>query len=220
MTTSENIRSRILDAEAKFTANDSIAAFINEGELDQLQLELQEKIQAVLDTLVIDTAHDPNTMETARRVAKMYLLEVMKGRYSKVPELRTFPNTKKLDEMLIVGPISVRSMCSHHMVPIIGKCWVAVIPGEKLFGLSKFNRVCDWFMSRPQIQEEATVQLADFIEQQLNPVGVAVLVKAKHMCMTWRGVKDDSAEATTSVLRGVFAKNQDAKREFLSLIKE
>jgi GTP cyclohydrolase I len=109
-------------------------------------------------------------------------------------------------------------MCSHHLVPIIGKAWIAVIPGEKLFGLSKFSRVCDWIMSRPQIQEEATVQLADFIEEKLNPMGTAIVIKATHMCMNWRGVKD-TAEMTTSTLRGVFAKNDSARKEFLSLIK-
>lgn len=110
-------------------------------------------------------------------------------------------------------------MCSHHLVPIIGKCWIGVIPGEKLLGLSKFSRICDWIMSRPQIQEEATIQLADYIEKVLNPAGLAIVVKATHMCMQWRGVKDQAA-MTTSVLRGVMAKNPTAKQEFLEFIQE
>lgn len=201
-----------------FNANDCIAPYLTEESKKELQQEVQEKIQEVLKSLLIDTDNDPNTLETAKRMARMFFNEVMKGRYTKPPELRTFPNTKKLDEMLIVGPITVRSMCSHHMVPIIGKCWIGVLPGEKLFGLSKFARICDWIMSRPQIQEEATVQLADYIEKELNPAGLIIIVKASHMCMRWRGIKDE-AEMTTSVLRGVIAKNPAAKQEFLELIK-
>lgn len=201
-----------------FTANDSIAAYLTEENVQELQIEVQEKVQNLLEALIIDTEKDPNTAETAKRVAKMFIHEVMKGRYHKAPELQVFPNTRKLDEMMVVGPITVRSMCSHHLVPIIGSCWIGIIPGEKLLGLSKFSRICDWIMSRPQIQEEATIQLADYIEKVINPAGLAIVVKATHMCMQWRGVKDQ-ASMTTSVLRGVLAKNPAAKQEFLELIK-
>lgn len=218
VSTSEKIRSRLIDNEVCFTANDCITDFILEGELPELQKEVQEKVQALLEALVIDTTNDPNTEETSKRVAKMFINEVMKGRFHKPPELRTFPNTKKLDEMMVVGPITVRSMCSHHLVPIIGQCWIGVIPGNKLLGLSKFARICDWIMSRPQIQEEATIQLADYIEEVLNPAGLAIVIKATHMCMQWRGIKDQ-ATMTTSVLRGVLAKNSAAKQEFLEFIK-
>lgn len=216
---SASIKSKLIENEVPFTANDSIANYITESEMKDLQQEIQEKAQALLEALVIDTENDPNTKETAKRVAKMFMHEVMKGRYHKAPELQVFPNTKKLDEMMVVGPITVRSMCSHHLVPIIGKCWIGVIPGEKLLGLSKFSRICDWIMSRPQIQEEATIQLADYIEKVLNPAGLAIVVKATHMCMQWRGVKDQAA-MTTSVLRGVMAKNPTAKQEFLEFIQE
>lgn len=216
---SASIKSKLIENEVPFTANDSIANYVTESEMKDLQQEIQEKAQALLEALVIDTENDPNTKETAKRVAKMFIHEVMKGRYHKAPELQVFPNTKKLDEMMVVGPITVRSMCSHHLVPIIGKCWIGVIPGEKLLGLSKFSRICDWIMSRPQIQEEATIQLADYIEKVLNPAGLAIVVKATHMCMQWRGVKDQ-ATMTTSVLRGVMAKNPTAKQEFLEFIQE
>lgn len=216
---SASIKSKLIENEVPFTANDSIASYITESEMKDLQQEIQEKAQALLEALVIDTENDPNTKETAKRVAKMFMHEVMKGRYHKAPELQVFPNTKKLDEMMVVGPITVRSMCSHHLVPIIGKCWIGVIPGEKLLGLSKFSRICDWIMSRPQIQEEATIQLADYIEKVLNPAGLVIVVKATHMCMQWRGVKDQ-ATMTTSVLRGVMAKNPTAKQEFLEFIQE
>lgn len=216
---SESIKSKLIDNEVPFTANDSIADHITESELAHLQVEIQEKAQALLEALVIDTTNDPNTKETAKRVAKMFVHEVMKGRFHKAPELTVFPNTKKLDEMMVVGPITIRSMCSHHLVPIMGKCWIGIIPGDKLLGLSKFGRICDWIMSRPQIQEEATIQLADYIEKILNPAGLAIVVKATHMCMQWRGVKD-TAVMTTSVLRGVMAKNPTAKQEFLEFIQE
>lgn len=215
---SSSIKSKLIENEVPYAANDSIANYLTDSELKDLQQEIQEKAQALLEALVIDTENDPNTKETAKRVAKMFVHEVMRGRYQKAPELTTFPNTKKLDEMMVVGPITVRSMCSHHLVPIIGQCWIGVIPGDKLLGLSKFGRICDWIMSRPQIQEEATIQLADYIEKILNPAGLAVVVKATHMCMQWRGVKD-TASMTTSVLRGVMAKNPTAKQEFLEFIK-
>jgi len=215
---SEVIRSRILDSGASFCANDSIAPYITEQDRNRLFDEVKEKVEALLRSLVIDTDKDPNTKETAKRMTKMFLCEVMRGRYEAAPELKLFPNTKKLDEMIVVGPLKVRSMCSHHMVPILGRCWVGVLPGAQLFGISKFSRICEWIMSRPQIQEEATIQLADYIEEKLSPMGVIVVVKAAHMCMQWRGIKDES-EMTSSVVRGVFAKNIAAKQEFLELIK-
>jgi len=214
---SERIRQRLREAEMPFFANDCIADFIQEGELDELVKEAQVHIENLLDTLVIDRENDHNTKETGKRVAKMYIQEVMMGRFNKAPELTSFPNVKKLNEMMVVGPIKIRSMCAHHMAPIIGNVWIGVIPGSKLIGLSKFNRLAHWINSRPTIQEEATVQLADYLEKELEPVGLAVVLKASHFCMCWRGVKDDS-ETTTSVMRGVFAMNPSAKSEFLTLI--
>ena len=120
----------------------------------------------------------------------------------------------------MTGPITVRSMCSHHLVPIVGRAWVGVVPGpDSVIGLSKFNRLVDWVFARPQIQEEATVQLADIIEQRCKPLGLAVIVKATHMCMTWRGVREsDEATMTTSVVRGVLRDKPEARAELFSLI--
>ena len=121
---------------------------------------------------------------------------------------------------MIVGPISVRSACSHHFVPIIGKLWIGVMPSERsnLIGLSKFSRVADWVLSRPQIQEEAVVQLADLLEESMHPDGLAMVLEADHLCTQWRGVKDDS-HMTNSVMRGSFLTNAELRKEFLQLLK-
>lgn len=214
---SERIRNRLIEAEKPFFANDSIADFIKDGELEELKKEVAVHVRGMLDALVIDQDKDHNTKETAERVAKMYIEEVMMGRFTKGPKLTDFPNVKKLDEMYIVGPVKVRSMCSHHLVPILGEVWVGVLPGKKLIGLSKFNRIAHWIMSRPQIQEEAIIQLAETLEKELDPKGVAIVLRAEHMCMTWRGVKDDSV-MTNSVMKGLFMHNSAAKQEFLQLI--
>jgi GTP cyclohydrolase I len=136
-----------------------------------------------------------------------------------MPSVTDFPNAKHLDEIYTIGPITVRSGCSHHMVPIMGKAWVGVLPSERVIGISKFIRLVEWIMARPQIQEEATVQVADLIEQLINPKGLAIVVRAQHQCMTWRGVRETDTSMTTSVMRGVFLTNPAARSEFLKLIE-
>ena len=216
---SRTIKKRIELDKANYFANDNIANFIHDGELEILKEEVTEKIQSLLESLIIDTKYDHNTIETAQRVAKMYLNEVFKGRYHKQPKVTDFPNAKNLDQIYTVGAISVRSACSHHLVPIIGKCWIGVIPSDRVIGLSKFNRIVDWVMSRPQIQEEAAIQLADTIEKLIKPKGLAVIIKAKHQCMTWRGVKDNDTEMVTSVMRGIFRETAEARSELMDLFK-
>ena len=216
---STTIKKRIELDKANYFANDNIANFIHDGELEILKEEVTEKIQSLLESLIIDTKYDHNTIETAQRVAKMYLNEVFKGRYHKQPKVTDFPNAKNLDQIYTVGAISVRSACSHHLVPIIGKCWIGVIPSDRVIGLSKFNRIVDWVMSRPQIQEEAAIQLADTIEKLIKPKGLAVIIKAKHQCMTWRGVKDNDTEMVTSVMRGIFRETAEARSELMDLFK-
>jgi len=220
LTASARIRSRIEAAGARFHANDNIADFIeSDAELKLLEDEVCSKMQGLLETLVIDTASDHNTRGTARRVARMFLHEVFKGRYHRMPRVTEFPNAARLNELMIMGPITVRSSCSHHFVPIIGKLWIGVLPSEHshLVGLSKYSRIADWIMSRPQIQEEAVMQLADLLEVRLEPDGIAIVLEADHFCMQWRGVKDES-HMTNSVMRGAFLKNPDLRREFLDLI--
>ena len=219
---SAQIRARLQAAGQRFNANDNIAAFIEPGEMDALLEEVAEKMQGVLDSLVIDTSGDHNTRDTARRMARMYLREVFAGRYQKAPTITEFPNASRLNELMIVGPITVRSACSHHFVPVMGRLWIGVLPNENtnVIGLSKYARLAEWVMGRPQIQEEAVVQLADLIQQKTHPDGLAVVMQATHFCMAWRGVKDTGSRMLNSVMRGAFLTNATLRREFLALIPQ
>lgn len=218
---STRIRARLRKVGQNFRANDNIAAFIEEGELEELRLEVEDRMQEVLQALVIDTDNDHNTADTARRVAKMFINEVFAGRYQQAPDITAFPNVSRLNELMIVGPIKVRSACSHHLCPIMGKVWIGILPSadSDLIGLSKYSRLADWIMSRPQIQEEAVVMLADELERRIKPDGLAVVMEADHFCMHWRGVKDEESVMTNSVMRGAFLGNDALRREFLSLRK-
>ncbi|HEV6968795.1 MULTISPECIES: GTP cyclohydrolase I [Roseateles] len=217
---SERIRYRLVSAGCRHHANDNIAAFIQPGELDALQDEVQARMQEVLKSLVIDTESDHNTQETAKRVAKMFVREVFAGRYAPPPPVTEFPNVSRLNELMIVGPITVRSACSHHLCPIMGKVWIGLLPNEhsNLIGLSKYVRLTDWIMSRPQIQEEAVTMLANALQERVQPDGLALVMEADHFCMHWRGVKDSESKMTNSVMRGAFLKDASLRREFLSLI--
>jgi GTP cyclohydrolase I len=217
---SVRIRERLRASRARFHANDNIAEFLQPGEMEGLLDEVAEKMQGVLDSLVIDTDADHNTADTARRVAKMYVQEVFRGRYVKPPNITEFPNVGHLNELMIVGPITVRSACSHHFCPVIGRVWIGVMPNEhtNVIGLSKYARLAEWIMGRPQIQEEAVVQLADLIQEKTQPDGLAIVMEASHFCMHWRGVKDMDSKMINSVMRGVFLKDPNLRREFLSLI--
>jgi GTP cyclohydrolase I len=217
---SSRIRERLTKAGRRFHANDNIAEFIEPGELDALLDEVAVRFQGVLDSLVIDTRSDHNTQDTARRVAKMYLNEVFRGRYQCMPAVTEFPNAERLNELMIVGPITVRSACSHHFCPIMGRLWIGLMPNEhsNLIGLSKYARLAEWVMSRPQIQEEAIIQMAELLMAKVSPDGLAVVMEADHFCMHWRGVRDSGAKMVNSVMRGSFLKNAPLRREFLSLI--
>ena len=217
---SVKIRERIAAAHKRYNANDNISEFIEPGELDKLLDEVELKMQGVLESMVIDTAGDHNTNNTARRVAKMYLNEVFKGRYVPQPPITEFPNAEHLNELMIVGPITVRSACSHHLCPVIGQIWIGVLPNEhtNVIGLSKYARLAEWIMGRPQIQEEAVVQLADLIQEKTSPDGLAIVMEASHFCMGWRGVKDLDSKMINSVMRGRFLKDPNLRREFLALL--
>jgi len=216
---SNRIRERLRTASQTFRANDNIAAFIEDGELDELRLEVENRMMEVLDALVIDIDNDHNTAGTARRVAKMFVDEVFAGRYSAAPSITSFPNVSRLNELMIVGPVTVRSACSHHLCPIMGKIWIGVLPNTdaELIGLSKYARLCEWIMSRPQIQEEAVIMLADELERRIRPDGLAVVMEADHYCMQWRGIKDEQPVMTSSIMRGAFLENDALRREFLGL---
>ena len=217
---SQRVGERLRTAGARFHANDNIADYLEAGELEAIEQEVACKAQALLRALVIDVEHDHNTRETARRLAKMFVREVFAGRYQSAPAVTEFPNAERLNELMVVGPLRVRSACSHHLCPIMGRVWIGVLPnaGSNLIGLSKYARLVDWVMSRPQIQEEAVSQIANLLEQRLQPDGIAVVMEADHYCMHWRGVKDDEARMTNSVMRGAFLGDPSLRKEFLSLL--
>jgi GTP cyclohydrolase I len=217
---SARIRSRLVRANHRYHANDNISAFVLDGEVDALRTEVEAKMAEVLKSLVIDTESDHNTQGTARRVAKMFLTEVFKGRYHAMPPVTEFPNIEQLNELLIVGPITARSACSHHLCPILGKVWIGIMPNEhsNLIGLSKYARICDWVMSRPQIQEEAVTMLANELQERVKPDGLAIVMEADHFCMHWRGIKDTDTAMVNSVMRGAFLKDANLRREFLALL--
>ncbi|HAN45615.1 MAG TPA: GTP cyclohydrolase [Cyanobacteria bacterium UBA8156] len=216
---SQVIRERLITTGTPFYANDSIAEFISDAEREELKREIEAKLQSLFESMIIDTTNDHNTQETPHRVAKMYVDEVFKGRYHPMPKITDFPNAKELDEIYTLGPISVRSACSHHLVPIVGQAWVGILPSDRVIGISKFNRIVDWVLSRPHIQEEAAVMVADIIENLIQPKGLAFVIKAQHMCMTWRGVKEPETKMVNSIVRGLFRADPHMKKEFFDMIR-
>lgn len=217
---SEIIRDRIINSNnGSYFCNHNISEHIKEGEIELLINEVTDKFQEVLESLVIDIANDHNTNGTAYRVAKMFVNEVFYGRYSPAPKITDFPNVTNYNNLYITGPITIRSTCAHHFQPIVGKAWVGIVPGDTVIGLSKFNRIVDWVASRPQIQEEMSEQVANEIQRVANAEHVGVVIRAEHMCMTHRGVREHESDMTTSVMRGKFMKDTALRQEFLSLIK-
>lgn len=215
---SEVIRDRIRNhsSQPRFHANDNIADFIHEGEIDALVDEVAAKFQGVLDSLVIDTEHDHNTQDTARRVAKMFVKETFSGRYRPVPKVTAFPNMG-YKSLYTTGPISIRSTCAHHFQNIVGRCWVGIVPDEEVIGLSKFNRIVHHICERPQIQEEMTTQIAEALKKYAKTNNIAVVVKAEHHCMTQRGVREHESDMTTAIMLGAFEKDPALKQEFYDI---
>jgi GTP cyclohydrolase I len=196
-------------------ANGNLAG-LSDDDMTAMESRVARHVAGILDALRI--APDHNTMGTPDRVARMFVREIFAGRYTPMPSLTDFPNIGRLDQIYAVGPIAFRSCCAHHLVPILGQAWVGVLPGERLIGLSKFHRLTAWIMSRPQIQEEATEQLANALADAINPRALAVIVRGKHFCTAWRGVRDEPSVLTTSVMRGAFIEKPEARAEFMSLI--
>ena len=217
MSISDTIKARIVAAGSRFHSNDNISNFIKEGELDELQAEVQQKMQEVLNSLVIDTKNDHNTNETARRVAKMYIKEVFGGRYHAAPKITSFPNMG-YKSLYTSGPISIRSTCAHHLQNIVGNAWVGIIPENEVIGLSKFNRLIQHIAERPQIQEEMTSQIADALKEYAKTPHVAIVVKATHHCMTHRGVREHESDMTTSIMLGAFHDEPTCRQEFYNVL--
>ena len=207
---------RLKEAGVRYNSNDNISEYVKEGELEKLQQEVQDQFQTVLDSLVIDTANDHNTQETAKRVAKMYVQEIFGGRFQPTPRVTAFPNMG-YKSMYTSGPISIRSTCAHHFQNIVGKCWVGIIPEDEVIGLSKFNRLVHHIAERPQIQEEMTSAIADRLSLFAKTPHVAVIVKAEHHCMTHRGVREHESDMTTAVMKGAFLNEPPVKQEFYDI---
>ena len=216
---SETIRQRLELAGARYYANDNISEFIlSDSEIDQLVNEVATEMQGVLNALVIDTKNDHNTQETARRVAKMFVLETFSGRYRPVPRVTAFPNMG-YKSLYTTGPISIRSTCAHHLQNIRGSCWVGIVPEDEVIGLSKFNRLVHHICERPQIQEEMTTQIAQALKEYAKTEHVAVVVKAEHFCMSQRGVKEHSSDMSTAVMLGRFLEDPNLKSEFYQILQ-
>tara|TARA_B100001123_G_scaffold223379_1_gene251481 strand:+ start:409 stop:1083 length:675 start_codon:yes stop_codon:yes gene_type:complete len=217
MSVSEDIKKRLKEAGKRFHCNDNISEYIKEGEIAQIQEEVEEKMQGVLNSLVIDTANDHNTKDTARRVAKMYVNEVFGGRFNPPPRVTTFPNMG-YKSLYTSGPISIKSTCAHHFQNIVGNCWVGIVPNGEVIGLSKFNRIVHHIAERPQIQEEMTSQIADELQKYAKTENIAVVVKAEHHCMTHRGVREHESDMTTAIMEGGFRDNEALRQEFYNLM--
>lgn len=213
---SEKITKRIIESGESYFANSNISQFIEPGELDLLEDEVADRIQLVLEGLIIDTDLDHNTNETAKRMAKMYIREIFKGRYCPPPKITAFPNLG-YKSLYTTGPISIRSTCAHHFQNITGKCWIGIVPDKEVIGLSKFNRIVHHISERPQIQEEMTTQISQELQKFAKTPHVAVVIKANHHCMTHRGVREHESDMTTAIMLGSFGDDPALKKEFYDI---
>jgi GTP cyclohydrolase I len=220
LTVSETIRQRIKAAGARFNANDNISAYIEPGERDQLIDELNARFDAVLDSLIIDRQNDPNSHDTGRRLAKMYVKELMRGRYDPIPAATAFPNDSedRYQGMLVVRS-ELRSVCSHHHQPVHGVAYIGIIAAGKLIGLSKYTRIAQWCARRGTLQEELCNDIAREIQRATDSENVAVYIQASHGCCENRGIMAHSSLTQTTVLRGAFFHDQSTKKEFFDNVK-
>ena len=217
---SQVIRKRLKDADKRFWAGDNISEFITNKEKDMLVDELTEKFEGVLDSLLIDRHTDPNSIGTARRLAKMYVYEIMAGRYDESPNATSFPNDTdgKYEGMLVVRS-ELKSMCSHHHQPVSGVAYIGIIAGPKLIGLSKYSRIAQWCARRGTLQEELCMDIAREIESATGSTDVAVYIQATHGCCENRGIMAHSSLTQTTVLHGAFKDDPSVKKEFFDNIK-
>ncbi|MCX6140186.1 MAG: GTP cyclohydrolase I [Candidatus Kapabacteria bacterium] len=193
---------------------------INEVERAEMTSQLEQKFSEIFEILRIDR-NDPNSMDTPFRLSRMWINELLAGRFSAPPKMTVFPNRKNVDELVISKNIKIMSVCSHHWQPISGTCSIGYVPRDKVIGLSKFTRIVEWFSRRGQIQEELGEQIADFLIEMLDPIALGVVISSKHYCMIARGVEaSESSVMITSVMRGDLGSNQALRNEFLRLIGE
>ena len=217
---SQVIRKRLNDAGKRYWAGDNISDYITDKEKDLLVDELTTKFEGVLDSLVIDRYSDPNSMGTARRLAKMYVYEIMAGRYEESPAATAFPNdTEGKYEGMLVVRAELKSMCSHHHQPVSGVAYIGIIAGPKLIGLSKYSRIAQWCARRGTLQEELCMDIAREIESATGSKDVAVYIQATHGCCENRGIMAHSSLTQTTVLHGAFKTDASVKKEFFDNVK-
>ena len=217
---SQIIRKRLTDADKRFWAGDNISEYITDKEKDLLVDELTGKFEGVLESLIIDTKTDPNSKGTAQRLAKMYVYEIMAGRYEESPNATAFPNdTDGAYEGMLVVRSELKSMCSHHHQPVTGVAYIGIIAGPVLIGLSKYTRIAQWCARRGTLQEELCMDIAREIEFATGSKNVAVYIQATHGCCENRGIMAHSSLTQTTVLHGAFKTDQSVKKEFFDNIK-
>ncbi len=220
MKISQTIKERVQAAGARAWANDNISDYMEEGEKQQLIGEAMPAFENVLQSLVIDTETDPNSMDTARRMAKMYINEIMSGRYDPMPNPSAFPNYIEggYEGMLVVRS-ELTSLCSHHHQTVKGVAYIGIIAGPKLLGLSKYTRIAQWCARRGTLQEELNVMIANKIQEITGTDHVGVYVQATHGCCENRGIQAHSSLTQTTVLRGAFKDEPDVRKEFIDNVK-
>jgi len=220
MAISDQIKARIEQANGKYWASDNISEFLQEGDKEALIDELTPKFESVLDSLIIDRFNDPNSMDTGRRLAKMYINELMSGRYNKMPNATAFPNhvEEGYKGMLVVRS-ELKSVCSHHHQPVSGVAYIGIIAGETLIGLSKYTRIAQWCARRGTLQEELCNDIAREIMKATGSKNVGVYIQATHGCCENRGIMATSSLTQTTVLEGAFANDPATKKEFMDNIQ-
>lgn len=215
---SKQIRTRLQRAGKRFHAADNISEFMHEGDHEELIEELTDKFQGVLESLVIDVDNDPNSMDTSRRLAKMYINEIMSGRYNDMPKVTSFPNEGQYDQLIIVRS-DIKSMCSHHHQPVTGICYIACLPGDNVIGLSKYTRIAQHLAQRGQLQEELTEMIATEIEMLTQAPAVGVYIRARHGCCENRGIRSSNSSTQTTVLKGALKTDAALRNEFMHNIQ-
>jgi len=220
MKTSEKIKQRLEDAGKRFWAGDNISEYIEQGEREELVAELHKRFDAVLDSLVIDRENDPNSHDTGKRLAKMYVNELLRGRYYPAPDATSFPNEMedRYEGMLVVRS-ELRSVCSHHHQPVSGVAYIGIIAADRLIGLSKYTRIAQWCARRGTLQEELCNDIAKEIMKATGSKDVGVYIQAEHGCCTNRGIMAKSSLTQTTVLHGAFRDDMGTKKEFFDNIK-
>jgi len=220
MAISDQIIARIKKDSGKYWASDNVAKYMQQGDAEELIEELVPKFESILDTLIIDRHTDPNSQGTARRLAKMYINELMWGRYNDMPNATAFPNDieEGYKGMLVVRS-EIISMCSHHHQPVKGVAYIGIIAGETLIGLSKYTRIAQWCARRGTLQEELANDISREIMKATGSKNLGVYIQATHGCVENRGVLAHSSLTQTTVLEGSFFDDPGTKKEFFDNIK-